>query len=638
MLNKRQNRVVDLLREQDCWMTGKEIAAYLQVTDRTIRSDIDTINEHYGCALIESNIRHGYRLDKNISLEAHVKMSDDYIPQTGEERRKWLLQELLFKSKKLDLDEVKGQIYVSDTSLENDIKKIRKELKKYSTLKLTKRKNQLSLDGDEIEKRSLYKNLLTQETHGNFINMNTIAAMWTDFDLLELCDVIKAVMKKYNYDIRESVFPMTMIHVGVAIERIINHNYISKLNVDPSLQESVEYHISKDFFQEISERLSIEVVDIEIDIFALLLLGKGSCQYYDFDKKYVEELIDEIFTEIKSFFGIDFSKDYDLRVGLTSHLCSLINRQKNNMKVTNLYLKQIKKNYPLVFEMAVHSGEVIRQYTHCDVNENEMAFLSLHLGAAYDRLSLNHQCRAVTIIPHGQMLSKSCIDKLNTRFSTRMDIVTNLIFFEEKEIEKLHPDLILTTVPLIHNLDIPTVNISLFVSYEDESRIFQTLNSLEKQYYEEDFQTLLKKLMKKDLFKIVENGQSGEEIIKDMCDDLIALDLADSEYKKDVLKRESISATSFVYGIAIPHSVSALTKESCIVTRILKNPVKWGDFDVRLVMLLGIHEVDSSLLKILFDSISEMVVNTDKFTRLLDVTSYEEYVNVILEQGEQENV
>ena len=620
--------------EQDIWKTGKELATYLQVTDRTIRSDIETINDFYGCTLIESNVRLGYHLDKKLYLNRQAVKNEDVLPQTCEERCKWLLQELLFKKSKIDLEQVKAQIFVSDASLENDLKKIRKTVSKYPNLKLVKYRNQISLEGDELDKRKLYKDLLTQETHGNFINMNTIANLWKDFDLLAVRDILTETMEEFHYEMRDSNFPMIMIHVGVALERIINHNYISKININSSLQESIEYQISKKFFENLSKKLSIEVVEIEVDIFALLLLGKGSSQYYKYDDKYIEHLIDQIFDEIKSFFDIDFSNDYDLRVGLTSHLCSLLDRQKNDMKVTNLYLKQIKKNYPLVFEMAVHSGQVISSYTKKQVNENELAFLALHLGSAYDRLNMVHKHRAVAIIPHGQILSKSCVDKLDMRFNARMEIVETLSFFEEDKIVQIKPDLILTTAMLEHSLQIPTVQISLFVSYEDESKVFQALNMLDKKYYEKDFQTLFKKLMKKNLFKIVNTAKSSEDIIQDMCSDLMMYGLAQNDFRKDVMKRESISATSFVYGIAIPHAISARTKESCIVTRVLKKPVKWGDFEVRLVMLLGIHEVDSTLLKILFDAISETVINANKFSKLLESESYEEFVQTILDQGE----
>ncbi len=44
MLNDRQMHVIDLLNDKK-WITGKEMAHILNVTDRTIRNDIENINQ-----------------------------------------------------------------------------------------------------------------------------------------------------------------------------------------------------------------------------------------------------------------------------------------------------------------------------------------------------------------------------------------------------------------------------------------------------------------------------------------------------------------------------------------------------------------------------------------------------------------
>ena len=59
-VNKRQEKIVLLLNDTKAWMTGKEISKLMQVSDRTIRSDIDAINRYYEQPIIESNLRSGY--------------------------------------------------------------------------------------------------------------------------------------------------------------------------------------------------------------------------------------------------------------------------------------------------------------------------------------------------------------------------------------------------------------------------------------------------------------------------------------------------------------------------------------------------------------------------------------------------
>ena len=67
-VNKRQEKIVLLLNDTKAWMTGKEISKLMQVSDRTIRSDIDAINRYYEQPIIESNLRSGYHIRDEINV------------------------------------------------------------------------------------------------------------------------------------------------------------------------------------------------------------------------------------------------------------------------------------------------------------------------------------------------------------------------------------------------------------------------------------------------------------------------------------------------------------------------------------------------------------------------------------------
>lgn len=530
---------------------------------------------------------------------------------------------------------MQDKVFVSEYSIDNDIKRIRKIISKYPTLRLIRSNNNIKLLGSETDKRKLYKDLLTEETKGNFMNLNSIANLWSSFDLLEVKDILEEVCNKYDYKIRELAFPMIMIHAGVAIERIFNNNFIGKVSSYEKLTESKEYIISIEFFEQLSKRINIKLVEEEIRLFALLLMGNRNAKYRkDIVKEELEVevdiLVEKLINEVKKYFDIDFSNDIDLKVGLATHLQSLIERQRNNVNVTNLYLQEIKRRYPLVFEMAIRAGKVIQDAGNKNVNENELAFLALHLGAAYERVNTSKKYYALMIIPHNQMLSTMCIDKLNKRFIDRMEIIATHNFFEENMIFEVNPDIIITTAPLKHNLNIPTINISLFVSYEDEIKVFQELNLLDKKRSSGSFVELIKGLMKKELFYVKENMKDSTEIIEYLCDELTAKGLASDEYKRDVLRREAVSATSFIYGFAVPHSIEVTANESCISTMILNNPVKWGGYEVKVIILLAIRKRDSQLLKVFFDWLSSIVTDKNKFSQLLQVNSYEELISKII--------
>lgn len=635
MLSKRQKKIIMLMSENKEWIVGRELAKLLGVSDRTIRNDIAGINNFYEDVLIESNVRQGYRIDEYKMQSLNIEISE-IIPQTSEERCAYIIQELLFGKSKINLVLLQEKIFISESSLDNDIKKIRRLLSRYPSLKIIRRSNYIELTGSEEEKRSLYKNLLTDETKGNFLNLNKIASLFKDFDLIRVKTILEETLNEYHYHVRELSIPRLMMHIGITVERMIRYNFIKTDRGSKELKNSVEYEIAEKFFYKVASEINIKIVEDEVVLFALLLLGKKGASY---SNEIVKEKVDystsdlvlNIIDDIKTTFDIDFSDDNEFKVGLEMHIMFLLERHIHNIEVDNVYLQEIKRKYPLIFEMGVRVCKLLEEQIHIRIKENEIAFIALHLGAAYERANLKYKYKVVMIYPYNQTLSDLCLQKVMNRFSDRIEIIECMNFFEVSAIEDLKPDLILTTLPLEHRLDILTIEISLFVNHKDESNIFQALNRLDEIRYKDDFQFLILRLIKKEFFYTGIKGETPTEIISQMCDKLYDKGYVTDEFKESVLQRESISATSFVYGFSVPHSINGrATIQSTLSIAILNNPIRWGEFDVRFVILLAITEDNRKLLRVFFDWLSSIISNSSKFTSMLEVKNYEEFVENIL--------
>lgn len=635
-LNKRQEKIIAMMNDMNEWITGKELSKLLNVSDRTIRSDIDVINRTYENELIESNLRYGYHLNQEVFRTLDIEIEES-IPQTPQERCVYIIQELLFQRSELNIIDLQNLVYVSGYSIDNDIKRIKKMVEPYEDLKLVRSKSCIHLEGSESSKRKLYKELLAAETKGNFLNMNKLASLYKDFNLLEVKSLLDETIKKYDFHIREMAMPILMMHVGVSMERILHHNFIETDRKNPELAKSVEYQIAKEFFHKVAGRIRIEVVEDEIVLLALLLLGKRSSEYTGDkikieDKDYnVKDLVMQLLDDIYRTFDIDFRKDIDLQVGLQMHMQSMIERQLKHIEVDNVYLSEIKKKYPLVFEMGVRAGKFLQEKTNLIIDENELGFIALHLGSAYDRGSMSGKYRVLMIYPDDQALSKLCAQKVETRFGERMEIVEHMSLFEEAAVKEIQPDMILTTLPLLHSLDILTVQITLFVNFEDESRIFQALNQLDKVKSRKEFQEMIVHLIKPQFFYTNLDVMTPEGMITYMCDQLIDEGYVPEDFKASVLQREGMSSTSFTYGFAIPHTFNIMANQSCLSVAILKNPITWGDFDVQLVILLAIKNEDRKLLRVFFDWLSSVVSNSSKFASLLETKNHKEFIYQILQ-------
>ncbi|MFL0246158.1 BglG family transcription antiterminator [Clostridium sp. WILCCON 0185] len=635
MLNKRQEKIILFMHNSKGWIIGKELAKVLGVSDRTIRSDIAHINSFYEYELIESNIRLGYRMNEDKFQSLDIETSD-MIPQTPEERCIYIIKELLFEKNDINLTLLQDKVYVSGYSIDNDIKKIKKMLEPYKGLQLVRSKNYIRLSGKEEEKRKLYKDLLENEIKGNFLNLDKIASFYKDFNLIEVKDILEATLKEYHYHIRSLTLTMIIMHIGIAIQRIIRHNFINTDRNTEELRSSLEYKIAQEFFHKVTKKIRLEIVEDEIALVALLLLGKKSTVYTNEDSKVeaaysIPALLEEIFFDIKKTFDVDFSSDNELMNGLEMHITSLIERYKKKIEIDNMYLQEIKRDYPLVFEMGVRVCELLEGKLNITISENEIAFIALHLGVAYVRANITYKYKVVMIHPQDKVLSNLCMEKIINRFGDRMEIIESMNFFEESVITALKPDLILTTLPLKHKLPISTVQISLFVNYEDENKIYKALNNLEKIRCRDNFKLLVLKLIKKEFFYSHVNVDSPNELITKMCNNLYEKGFVDKDYESSVLQREKMSATSFDFGFATPHSLNEMfINQSALSIAILDKPITWGEFDVRLVILFTINKEDYKILRIFFDWLSNVISNSEQFTRILEVNNYNEFIDEVL--------
>ncbi len=631
MLTKRQNMIISIMNRQKDWIIGKDLARLLNVSDRTIRNDIAAINDFYKDTMIEANIKKGYRIQEE-KVRNLIIATDKQMPETVEERRLFILEKLL-KVGQIHLYELSKEMCVSEFSLENDINKTRKLLGNYPGLKIDRNSNMLRLSGEECEKRRLYEELILSDMSGNLLNINKIAEKFSRFNLLKIKETLRNIFLESQYEINEIQIPATVIHIGVILERNLSYHFLKNIECREKILETREYEISKLFFEKISQVLLLKVPEEEIVDFAVYL-NRGKKKGYKENEQLEEiasEMVQHIIDEIKEYFDIDFSEDREFRLGLELHINSLLKRHYEKIEIDNTCLEEVKRKYPLIFEMGVWVCKIIEERLKIIISENEISFIALHIGSAYERANLRKKYKCILICPHNKMITDLCVQKIVNRFSERMEIIKCMSYFEEADILKNKPDFILTTQPLTHTLEIMTAEVSMFFDYKDEAVVFQILNRLDQIRYKNNFQFFILNLIREEFFTVNMVEEQPEKIISAMCDNLYSRGYVTEGFKESVLKRETLSSTSFFHGFAIPHNMSnQYTIHSAISAAILKRPVKWGQYDVRLVLLLAITEENRNLLKIFFDWLNGVVSDSEKFTKLLEVQDYKDFVSTLL--------
>lgn len=625
----RQEKILEILKEKRDWITGKELSAILSVSDRTIRSDMEQIGKAYK-GIIESSVRYGYRINRDV-LEKSDLEQREHIPQTSEERCKYIIKKLLFNKRKLNIFDLQYNIYVSEFTIKNDIKKISKMLKRYDGMELVKTGSHIYLRGSEECKRFVYKDLLAKETRGNFININKIGEFFLDFDLIKVKNILEEILEKYDYRVREEAFPTLLIHLGVSIQRMMDYNYVEANHYCCEIRNTLEYKITMEFFTKMASIHSFDLNENEVVLFANLLIGRRRSRLFEKEDYLVQsgELMQKIVSLVWQRYNIDFSEDMLFKDGLVLHLQNLLERIRLGAVVSNVCLAEIKRTYPLVFEMSVFIGHIIEEYVETSVSEEEIGFLAIHLGAAYDRLNIKYYYHVVLIQPNSNAMLGACSNKLLERFEERIVIDAILHYYEASVIERLHPDLIISTIPLTHKLDIPTIIISMFVNNSDEYKIFKAITDLDKRRYKTEFNNFIKHLILEDYYYYNLDCDTYEDVICYMCDRMFEGGRVDETFKKSTFDREKMAYTSFSYGYAIPHALNYSAIQSTMSIGILKKPVQWGDYQVQLVLLLAIRDDEKELLKIFFDWFGIICDDTLLLSKIREAKTAKAFVELI---------
>lgn len=629
---KREKAILNILSNNYNYITGKQIATILNVSDRTIRSDIKKINQNYNCVMIESDFKLGYRLNLNAYYQA-CNINQE-IPQDGTQRVNYIIRQLFNNNRPINLSLLANNIFISEYAIDNDLKKIKKLLATYPNLNLCKKNNLLYLEGDETSKRSFYKKCLEDEIKHNFLNIDDIMSLYTDFDLSYAKSKLENILAANSYTIQPDAMPQILIHLGIVINRLLFNHPIENININQDLKNSLEYNIAIKLFEALHKFYNININQNEIYLFSLLLISKKEVKTNKIKDiinnnlhslKIVSQLIDFILHE----FGIDFSNDNDLKMFLSLHIDSLIARKNINTINSNPYLTEIKNSFPFIFDFSVSCVNYLSQLLNIAINEDEIGYIALHLGNAYRRVA-KKSFKAIIICPKNSAYIKFPIDRIQNVFQDYLEIINIYNYFDAKKIINSNVDLIISTYPISHKLDILTVNISMFFSYKDESIIHQAISILKNKRLKSQYSHVLKSLLLEKNLLLNQKFESDIEAIKFICDHLYKHNFTKKEFLNSVLEREKLSKTSFAQGFCLPHCLNNdLIKTSTILVCILKQPIIWGKHEIRIIFMMAMKTIDNEILQLFFDWITELTNDSYKFDKVLNCKSYRQFLEIL---------
>jgi lichenan operon transcriptional antiterminator len=629
----REKILVDLLQEKNVPMNIKDLSNSMGFSESTIRNEIKYINNlgnknGFRIKLIRGQ---GYVLDilDKPTFKMYKKSFDNEIdPLDSEQRLEALLFHILQANGYITIEELMEITLVSRSTVSKDLKEIEKDLFEYN-LTLSKRPHYgLKVEGKEQDLRRAFSRYVL---HSNLYLEPTknYKEFTQNFETEKLSEYLQTLLFKHHLNTSEVVFKNLLVHLEIIIYRASQNNFIRNDHLVVQEIDKLFLEVSQELSEWIKTEFQLTLPKEETHFLAAHISAKTSTTEMNPKKK--ELLFNDlksILEKLDSEFLTNFSQDNELIEGLLMHIYPLLARLYYNMQLENPLIDELKVKYTNVFVVAFRLGEEIEKKYGYTLTRDEVGYIALHLAAYFEREKqqvLEKVKRIVVICSTGGGSAHLIRLKLEKVFPEAMIMTVankNLQAFK-----KDLPDLFLSTIPLENEIDgVPVIQIKNFLDeYEIKKIIDKTALHVSEKSLKSSRSCDLQSLFQENYFQIIDSGDYLG-VIREQAKRMVADKVASEDFAELVMEREEKFSTIYEQGVAGPHPIRLTAKENTIGVTIFKNPIVWGNREVRIIFLINLKQGHLFLHKEISKLLTQLMENESERNRLLSVKSFEEFL------------
>ena len=635
MVNAKSLKLLSYLQTQDDWTTALQLSLKLNVSLRSIKNYISDIKKVNTNLIISS--RNGYKANKP-EVQIFLKATNSLIPQTPEERIDYIIIKLVKTiEKNIDIYELSQEIYISEATLKVDLHKVKKKFYQFDLTLIIVGSN-ISLEGLEKNKRKIMNSILYEKLNENPLDIDTIQNAFVDYDIEQIETIIVNVFKKYHYFINGYSLMNLVLHVTITIDRVKN-NYIYDYIEENSklLLKQHEYEIAQDIVRKLEVAYDITYNENEIYELSLLIISNATnLDYKDVTKINLEQIIgkecmnivNDLVKDINNQYYIDFNEP-EFLVRFALHIKNLLIRIKSNHFSKNPLTDSIKSSCPLIYDCAVNISYKIKTYTNCEINEDEIAYIALHIGAnLVNQKNLHTKITCAILFPQHYDLDVKLAESISSAFGDSL-LVKNIVT-KEKELQNVQVDFIISTIKFINVTTLPFIIINTFLTERDRKLISNKIEEVNKSKQKLQFSENLHSIFNESLFLRNRDFENETKAIEFMCDEMQQKGYIKSDFKQEVFEREAMSSTSF-NGIAIPHSMHMNAIKTGMFVIVNKQAIQWGKQKVNIIFLLTINKSERKVFNDMFDALTTILSDEANLNKLINCNSFEEFILILVQ-------
>lgn len=586
-ITARQVNIIKILLNSKDTISGLALSQEIGCSSKTIQNEIKDINKQLRNGKILSIRGVGYKLEGSFEeINLNSNLYDDV------DRVEYIIRKILTLSNEekntIKLEDLADSMYVSVSTVKNDLKEVKRILEKYSISVKSKHKQGICVL--ESEDKILNCIVDLSNKRDNQLSLND----FLNDDIREK----KLLIKKLLLDIlNENGLVLTDIEFKNVLNNILVMLSRHKYNEKEFIENYVENYRRK----------------------------RSSILENEQNKEIIINSIKTFCKNLKLATSIDISNDKVFEEFLYKHISSLCKKIKLGINQSPIMAQDIKIKYPFAFELANIAKKTIEKDLKIEINEDEVANIALHIGGAVERASYNNKdkvFKTIIVCTSGIGTSMLIKAKLENIFKEKLEILKIIPLYLVEYIKVIDVDFVISTVP-IEVGDVPVINISPILS-DKEIRLIEKYIETGNIYLDLD----IKSLFDSELFFTDLVFKRKEEVIDFMASKLVQKGYIDEDMKKSYFEREKIATTEIGNMVTIPHGAIGKVFDNKIAIGILKKPISWEISDVRLIIMLALDKDKILDYELIFSKIYKRVDSIAKVISICENSSFEKFVNL----------
>ncbi len=621
--SERRKKLIEYLEIMDEWVTIKELSRNLGVSERTVHTDIEKISKSLvgTGSLIEKKRGVGIRLLNHVKDKDHNQYHQ--ITELADREVK-ILDLLLIQNKVVTYNDLSKLLFVSPTSIKNDLEAIKKKLAENTNVKVISDMNGTKIQGNEVAIREALmwfnqyiigrQNLLKKS------NIKQVKQIFKQFYIKEIIDVAYDILfnfvKKNNSLLSDYYFLNILSVYIVQIHRLTMDKNIDEVNIEVNtkgLVDLVEFTSgASELLKRAASRLSFSYSEEEISFLEKhLILNRFEIFPVEATNS---QFIDELVTHLSAALDIDFKHDKQLIKELKQHVPPMIYRLKLQVKLDNPFVEQIKNEFGQTFSIIWLAINNFESKLDFEFNDDEVALLTIYFQSAIEKQKINK--RILIVCQYGIATSELLVNRLKNELPATNTIESASIGeLEYFDLEKF--DLVVSSTDTLKGENI--INVTPFLNAQDIDYIKHKLNT--------DFnKTMHPQLSVQNLYNFLNTEyiysnaefEDREELLEFFNKKLIQDRYVHEGYMKSLIDREAVGNTDLPEGIAIPHGDIHLVNKSLIILVNNKEKIWWNKYFVDKIFIVLISKDDTSWTKKIMKELYALINNKNVILNFAD--------------------